>query len=411
MSGFRWLLKNCYIVTILDAKLPSTITGVTAGTDLTGGGTSGTVTLNLDTTKVPLLAAANNFTANQTITGNLSATGTLSAASLAVTSNAQVANLNASLLQGLAPSAFAGTGANVFTGNQTIPGQGGVNALIGNVGCSSAAGISFLASNSCNNYAIAGTTTETVINRPSGGSIVFAEGNGSPQFAVLAGGNTEVLGGVFTSTPTATTGSTIAVTGSNPSTSGTGVAGVATATSGATTGVLGQSSSASGIAGVFNNTAGGQILSGKNNGSQIFSVSGAGLVSASGGLTLPVSGTGVTFPDGTKQTTAGKSGTVTSVGLSAPASDFVVTGSPVTSSGALNLAWNVAPTSANTANAIVKRDANGGFSVGYLNAQSGSNSPALFGGQGSLSGTGSGFQFYDIGVWGLAALQTANEHH
>jgi hypothetical protein len=37
-----------------------TITGVTAGTDLTGGGTSGVVTLNLDTTKVPTLAAGTN---------------------------------------------------------------------------------------------------------------------------------------------------------------------------------------------------------------------------------------------------------------------------------------------------------------------------------------------------------------
>jgi hypothetical protein len=48
-----------------------TITGVTAGTDLTGGGTSGSVTLNLDTTKVPLLGAANTFTGNQTIAGVL----------------------------------------------------------------------------------------------------------------------------------------------------------------------------------------------------------------------------------------------------------------------------------------------------------------------------------------------------
>jgi hypothetical protein len=41
---------------------PGTITGVTAGTDLTGGGTSGDVTLKLDTTKVPTLAGNNNFT-------------------------------------------------------------------------------------------------------------------------------------------------------------------------------------------------------------------------------------------------------------------------------------------------------------------------------------------------------------
>jgi len=56
------------------------ITGVTAGTDLTGGGTSGNVTLNLDTTKVPLLNANNAFVGNQSITGNLSATGTVSGA-------------------------------------------------------------------------------------------------------------------------------------------------------------------------------------------------------------------------------------------------------------------------------------------------------------------------------------------
>jgi hypothetical protein len=51
-----------------------TITGVTAGTDLTGGGTSGTVTLNLDTTKVPQLASANTFTANQAVNGTVTAT-------------------------------------------------------------------------------------------------------------------------------------------------------------------------------------------------------------------------------------------------------------------------------------------------------------------------------------------------
>jgi len=44
-----------------------TITQVTAGTDLTGGGSSGNVTLNLDTTKVPTLAGANVFTAHQTV--------------------------------------------------------------------------------------------------------------------------------------------------------------------------------------------------------------------------------------------------------------------------------------------------------------------------------------------------------
>ena len=78
------------------------------------------------------------------------------------------------------------------------------------------------------------------------------------------------------------------------------------------------------------------------------------------------------------------SGTVSNVGLSAPASDFTVSGSPVTSSGTLNLAWNVAPTNASTANAIVKRDASGSFNATNLNASgqitvdsSGSLSPIL----------------------------------
>jgi hypothetical protein len=54
---------------------PGTITGVKAGTDLTGGGTIGNVTLNLDTTKVPQLAAANTFTNNQAISGSASGFG------------------------------------------------------------------------------------------------------------------------------------------------------------------------------------------------------------------------------------------------------------------------------------------------------------------------------------------------
>ena len=51
-----------------------------AGTDLTGGGASGVVTLNLDTTKVPQLNTANAFTGNQTVNGTLTATGNVSGA-------------------------------------------------------------------------------------------------------------------------------------------------------------------------------------------------------------------------------------------------------------------------------------------------------------------------------------------
>jgi len=82
---------------------------------------------------------------------------------------------------------------------------------------------------------------------------------------------------------------------------------------------------------------------------------------------LKISNKGLlTFASG--QTFPG-TGKVTSVGLSAPSSDFSVTGSPVTGSGMLALNWTVAPTDSDTANAIVKRDTAGNFSVGTVNAQ------------------------------------------
>jgi hypothetical protein len=52
-----------------------TISGITAGADLTGGGTSGNVTLNLDIAKVPLLAAANSFAASQSVAVSTSGAG------------------------------------------------------------------------------------------------------------------------------------------------------------------------------------------------------------------------------------------------------------------------------------------------------------------------------------------------
>ena len=59
------------------------------------------------------------------------------------------------------------------------------------------------------------------------------------------------------------------------------------------------------------------------------------------GTAFKVDSTGkITFVSG--QTFPGK-GTVTSVGLSAPSSDFTVLGSPKTKSGTLGLNWNVAP--------------------------------------------------------------------
>jgi hypothetical protein len=66
-----------------------TITGITAGTDLTGGGTSGNVTLNLNTTALNAayaqLAASNTFSGTQTINNTTTVTGTNTSGVLQVT--------------------------------------------------------------------------------------------------------------------------------------------------------------------------------------------------------------------------------------------------------------------------------------------------------------------------------------
>jgi len=75
---------------ISNAMLAAPSLTVTAGTDLTGGGAvtlGGSTTLNLDTTKVPQLNAANAFTGNQTINGNLSATGVVTGSGYQIGSN------------------------------------------------------------------------------------------------------------------------------------------------------------------------------------------------------------------------------------------------------------------------------------------------------------------------------------
>jgi trimeric autotransporter adhesin len=62
---------------VSNAMLTNSSLTISPGTSLTGGGKvalGGSTTLSLDTTKVPLLTAANTFSANQTINGMLTAT-------------------------------------------------------------------------------------------------------------------------------------------------------------------------------------------------------------------------------------------------------------------------------------------------------------------------------------------------
>jgi len=119
-----------------------TVTSVGSGLGLKGGPITGSGTLSIDTTTVPLLNAANTFTGNQSVSGDLSSTGTVTgqqiisttsnSAPLVVNSAIQIPNLNASLLGGLAPSAFATSGANTFSTTQTIA-NGDLSLSSGNV--------------------------------------------------------------------------------------------------------------------------------------------------------------------------------------------------------------------------------------------------------------------------------------
>lgn len=102
-----------------------TITGVTAGTGLKGGGTSGAVTLNVDTTKIPQLGVADTFTANQTIDG----TGTAGNYGLTINQPSQ----SGILLE--APETGVGAGLDLLT-----TGTGGLQWEILDTGATAAQG-------------------------------------------------------------------------------------------------------------------------------------------------------------------------------------------------------------------------------------------------------------------------------
>jgi len=113
-------------------SFPGTIAGVTAGTDLTGGGSSGNVTLNLDTTQVPLLAAANTFTTGQTISTSSYGAGlnVYAAAPQGI-----YASVNQDYAVGIyGDGSGAGNGVGVTAAGGTGVSADGVNASVGSGG-------------------------------------------------------------------------------------------------------------------------------------------------------------------------------------------------------------------------------------------------------------------------------------
>jgi len=144
-----------------------TITGVNAGTDLTGGGTTGSVALSLDTSKVPQLATANTFTGSQTVNGNLSATGAVTAGSYQIGSNLFAFGTYGS------GNAFLG-----FAGNTTMTG-------INNTGIGYAALAANLtgAANTANGYEALNLNTIGTNNTASGFEALGQNSTGSDNSA------------------------------------------------------------------------------------------------------------------------------------------------------------------------------------------------------------------------------------
>jgi hypothetical protein len=176
---------------------------VSAGTALTGGGgvaLGGSTTLSLDTSKVPLLAAANTFSTNQTVNGTVTASS-FSGNGAALTN---VTAVNSSELGGLGSSAYAQlAAANTFSNNQTL-----------------------------NGTLIALSAGNTIFATTTNASVPGVEGVGQAN---------GVLGYAGT-----VTGETFGMVGEAASTSGVGVGGYALASTGLSFGVYGSSSSTSG---------------------------------------------------------------------------------------------------------------------------------------------------------------------
>jgi hypothetical protein len=185
---------------VSNSMLANSSLTVSAGTALTGGGSvplGGSTTLSLDTSKVPLLAAANTFSNNQTVNGSVTASS-FSGNGASLTN---ITAVNSSELGGQAPSAYAQlAAANTFSNNQTV------NGIL-------------TASSSVNT--IVGKSTAT------NGAAMLADGayNGVLGFA------------------SATSGTTYGVAGEAQSTSGIGVGGFSFATTGTTYGVYGSNAS------------------------------------------------------------------------------------------------------------------------------------------------------------------------
>jgi len=161
-----------------------TITGVTAGTDLTGGGTSGNVTLSLNTAATnglyAQLAAANTFSANQTLNGTLFATSTGSGVVGNTTSSILAAVAGGGPQVGVYGVASSTTGSGVY-GAETAT-SGTTIGVLGQSSSSNGEGVE----GDSTYIGVHGTSSGTSEFGPAAGAGVHGDtGGGEPYVGVL----------------------------------------------------------------------------------------------------------------------------------------------------------------------------------------------------------------------------------
>jgi hypothetical protein len=187
-TGFK--INNKGVITFATGQTfpgtgKGTITGVVPGSGLSGGGTTGAVTLNLDTTKVPLLQSVNTFTGAERFNGNVGVGGAPSASGFQPLTVSGTTNFGTWL-------AVANSSAGGHTWNIISAGSGNAEGA-GNLGITDLTGKSTIwLEGNTNTTALTATgnvsAATLVVTSTAGASIIDADG-----FGQNAGGPTPGL--------------------------------------------------------------------------------------------------------------------------------------------------------------------------------------------------------------------------